>query len=129
LLLALLIAAPLALIAGVPNAQAHETCAHHPSDPDALGSGAANSVVCLKDDPTHAGGHDRIDICDRDPDGHYVYARISRYAGDPNPYIFYDTDGYGGLCRHIGVNPGGIYAYNVCVQYENCGSPIYWWQF
>ena len=63
------------MVAYAPLAAAHDTCSSHPSDPDALGSGAANSVVCLKDN------HSRFDVCDRHSDGHGVMVRVHRLFG------------------------------------------------
>jgi hypothetical protein len=106
-----------------PPAYAHDTCVHHPSDPDALGSGDPNSVVCLKE------SHTRLDVCDRHSDGHRVYVRRILRDGTVLP-PFYDDDGAFGLCGHYNGNWGDILSsYNVCVEAEGCGSPLYWWQF
>lgn len=109
LTLSLLLAA--VLLASVTKAQAHDTCIKHPREA---------SVVCLK------AGHSRIDVCDRDADNHYVYARFYILGG---LFEWQDKDGYGGYCGHTTVTPNSISSYNICVQYEGCGTPLYWWQY
>ena len=73
-----------------------------------------------------------LDWCDRDADGHYVYARVSdsvfsrlghyfttvEILGDPGGY---DRNGSASGCGHLGYLNGQIYAWAVCVQYEGCG--------
>jgi len=103
---------------GTPAAQAHKTCATHPSDPDALGSGALNTVACLRTD------HIYVDVCDRDADGHYAYARV--YYGS-TIYSFDDTNGSAAGCSTYNI--AGSDSYNICVSYEGCGTPVYWWQY
>jgi hypothetical protein len=107
------------LVAAVPRAQAHDICIGHPRDP---------SVVCLRY------YHQRIDVCDRDQDGHRAYARATYYDKRTNTWYvrdFYDPDGEGGYCGHYWGYTVGPYDWafsvNVCVQTEGCGSPLYWW--
>jgi hypothetical protein len=101
------------MVATSPPAEAHDTCTTHPE----------GSVACLKDN------HTRLDVCDRDSDGHRVYVRRTLNDGTVMP-PYYDPDGAGGSCGHVYGNWGvSLYAYNVCVESEGCGSPVYWWQF
>src|SRR5829696_5393248 len=106
-----------------PPAYAHDTCVLHPSDPDAIGSGAENSVVCLKD------GHTSLDVCDRHADGHRVWVRRIQRDGDVMP-PFYDDNGATFGCGHIsGPWSTLLSSYNICVETEGCGAPKYWWEF
>jgi hypothetical protein len=112
------------MVVASPPAYADDTCVLHPSDPDAIGSGADNSVVCLKDN------HTRLDVCDRHSDGHRVYVRRIKRDGTVMP-PFYDEDGAGGFCGHYyHANWATVLSsYNVCVETEGCGAPKYWWEF
>lgn len=101
------------MLVGSPPALAHDTCTTH----------AEGSVACLKD------SHTRLDVCDRDSDGHRVYVRRTLNDGTIMP-PYYDPDGAGGYCGHVyGSWGSSLYAYNVCVEAEGCASPVYWWQF
>ena len=101
------------LVIGVQRAEAHDTCTTHPE----------GSVVCLK------GGHTRLDVCDRDPDGHRVYVRRVNFFGTVLP-PFYDDDGAGGQCGHYtGLWSTELRSYNVCVEAEGCGRPVYYYEF
>jgi hypothetical protein len=104
------------LAAPVPHAQAHDFCIGHPSDP---------SVICVR------ASHTRLDVCDRDVDGHKAYARVW-YSSAVGNYF----DGNGGQpdCgNHLNWNPHPLYGYpesvNICVETEGCGSPRYWYEF
>jgi hypothetical protein len=108
----------LLLAVSAPPASAHDICTSHPSDPDALGSGAANSVVCMRYN------HSRLDVCDRHRDGHRVYARTyAIFSNVPNAPL-YDTNGADSGCGNYGVALD-MASFNVCVEYEGCGSPVY----
>jgi len=106
------------IVAYAPLAAAHDTCSSHPSDPDALGSGAANSVVCLKD------SHSRLDVCDRHSDGHGVMVRVHLSSNATDD--FYDRNGAAAGCEQYsaGAFPN-MMAYQVCVDSEGCGPKIY----
>jgi hypothetical protein len=105
------------MVAYAPLAAAHDTCSSHPSDPDALGSGAPNSVVCLKDN------HSRLDVCDRDPDGHWVAVRVHLPSNATEQ--FYDGNGAADGCGHYNANFTNIMSYQVCVESEGCGPRVY----
>jgi len=119
-----LVVVPGVMLVSASPALAHYECVHHPSDPDALGSGAANTTACLRDD------HTILDVCDRDSDGHLAYARVT-YADSAAPtHAFYDTNGAEPGCSNYSQGDlsyyGTLYyAINICVQYEGCGSPMY----
>jgi len=96
----------------VPSAEAHDTCVSHPSDP---------SVVCVRNNHTVA------DICDRDADGHRVYAHVNVVTSggqfqdittgyDPN-----DSQPGCGQWYTSSAYPR-IYDIKVCVQYEGCSA-------
>ena len=110
-----LLLAMLALAASAPPAAAHDVCTSHPSDPDALGSGALNTVVCMRYN------HTRLDVCDRHVDGHKAYARRYVWGGYLEP--LYDTNGAESGCGNYPVNSLDLLSFNVCVQYEGCGTP------
>jgi hypothetical protein len=115
-----LLAAAVVFLASAPPAAAHDTCTHHHSDPDAFGSGAPNSVVCLRV------YHTRLDVCDRDPDGHVVWARVHYSNGAIGR--FEDYNGANGDCyQHYPPTSPTVYpiSYNICVESEGCGQPIY----
>jgi hypothetical protein len=108
----------LALLAGpVSRAQAHDICIGHPSDP---------SVVCIRD------AHRRIDVCDRQVDGHRTYARVT-YGNYAYVRDFYDNNGGQSGCGNWWGWTVGPYdwafAVNICVQGEGCGTPRYWWEW
>ena len=108
----------LLLAVSASPASAHDQCTAHPSDPDAFGSGAANSVVCMRY------SHTRLDVCDRDRDGHQVWARTyAMFSNAPNPAL-YDTNGSDPGCGNYGV-PLDMASFNICVAYEGCGTPVY----
>ena len=84
-----------------------DTCVGHPSDP---------SVVCTRD-----GGH-IVDVCDRDPDGHYAYARVVTEATHPTfQSPFYDGNGSQAGCENIRFD-SRVTGIAVCVQYESCSA-------
>jgi hypothetical protein len=74
-----------------------------------------------------------LDWCDRDNDGHKVYARYAdsvtgwygwtttvNTLGDPGGY---DPNGASSGCGHLGRLHGGVWhAWAVCVQTEGCGG-------
>jgi hypothetical protein len=105
------------VLASVAAAQAHETSTTKSGD---------GSIARMD------GTHQVTAVCDRDPDGHYAYIRETAYNGVV--FNIYDNDGYGGNCGHdYSYNPNNfttwLYAYNICVQAEGCGGPVYNWQF
>jgi hypothetical protein len=112
----------LLLFGNAPAAQAHDPSVYHPSDPNPYT--AFRTVVTIRS--TFYGHHTRVDVCDRDSDGHYAYAHVWDSVG--NFYTYpqtRDQDGYGGRCNFGYAIPKGVVFYNVCVQNEGCGSPKY----
>jgi hypothetical protein len=110
---ALLIAAVLSL-AIAAAADAHQTMSTMPGDP-------SFAVMFIN--------HDVLAVCDADADGHYAYLRRTGIWGNVLAPV-YDPDGAGGACGYVAVpNPFGLSSYNVCVQYEGCGIPVYQKQF
>jgi hypothetical protein len=106
-----LLATAVVFLASASPAVAHDTCSFHPTDP---------SVACLKDN------HTRVDACDRDSDGHVVWARVTYSNG--STVSFQDTNGANPGCGNYypaNYNNGYYIAYNICVQYEGCGQPFY----
>jgi hypothetical protein len=71
--------------------------------------------------------HATISVCDQDVDGNYAYVR--RVVNGVTLAPFYDADGAGGSCSIVGVNPATLDSYNICVQNEGCGVPVYRSQF
>lgn len=106
--------AALVLAVAAPPAEAHDFCIAHPSDPDALGSGDQNTVVCVRYN------HSRIHVCDRHRDGHKAYARRTVWGETLNP--IYDYNGADPGCGDYAADLD-ILSINVCVQYEGCGEP------
>lgn len=99
------------MLASAPPAAAHDTCVAHPSDP---------SVACLRSD------HSIVDACDRQSDGHQVWARVHYSNGDI--VSFFDTNGANSGCGNYPLawySNGFAISYNVCVETEGCGSPKY----
>jgi len=99
-----------------------------------LGSAASASahqtVTVLPGDGSYAtlfAGHGSIAVCDQDADGNYAYVR--RVINGVTLAAFYDPDGAGGNCGLVLVNPTTLDSYNICVQNEGCGVPIYRSQF
>jgi hypothetical protein len=109
---ALLIAVGLSVISG-PVAQAHQICTTH----------ADGSYVCLGGDPNHG----YLIVCDQDVDGNYAYARTYRNGVVQPP--LYDQTGAGGGCSLYEARVSTLDSFNVCVQNEGCGQPIYRYQF
>jgi len=95
----------LVLAFGPAPAKAHDVCSEVVPD---------GSVACLRF------YHTKIDVCDRQVDGHRAYARMllinGKYA-DP----LYDNDKGTGCSRY---NFPGIYVgrWAACVQAEGCGG-------
>jgi hypothetical protein len=99
------------MLASAAPAAAHDTCIGHPSD---------SSVACLRSD------HLVVDACDRDSDGHQVWARVHYSNGAI--VSFFDTNGATPDCGNYvpAWYANGFYiSYNVCVETEGCGSPRY----
>src|SRR4051812_29747342 len=73
-------------LALAPASASADTCVGHPSDP---------SVVCTRD------GDHTVDVCDRDADGHRVYARVvtqESYPAYQSPY-YDDNDSKAGCAN------------------------------
>jgi hypothetical protein len=100
-------------VAVAPSAQAHHVCTAH----------ADGSYVCLGGNPNHG----YLIVCDEDVDGNYAYARTYRNGALQDP--LYDQTGAGGGCSLYEARVGTLDSFNVCVQNEGCGRPIYWWEF
>ncbi len=74
------------------------------------------SVVCIRD-----AGH-TVDVCDRDADGHRVYARVVTEASNPDfRSPFYDDNDSHPGCANLAF-PSRVLRVAVCVQYEGCGA-------
>jgi hypothetical protein len=96
------------LVSAAP-AQAANRCSHMAHDP---------SYACV--DPGNAAW---INVCDRDHDGHKTYARVhTQFLQEPFFPSGYD-DSYLPPCHREGYN-GNIDWFQVCVQYEGCGSRV-----
>jgi hypothetical protein len=98
-------------------ASAHNVCSYHPSDP---------STACLI--PTYYENgtydpHGKLLVCDRQADGHNAYARTRRHGVIQNP--LYDNNGASAGCTAYQANPSTLERFNVCVQQEECGSPVF----
>jgi hypothetical protein len=62
-----------------------------------------------------------VDVCDRDPDGHRAYARVTTQESSPgflSPY--YDSNDSQAGCSNIHFS-SAVVSVAVCVQYEGCG--------
>lgn len=89
-----------------------ETSIHHPSDPDAFGSGSPNSYACEK-------WNYRVRACDRHVDGHQVWAG---YEMEFAPGFYWTTAAApSGGCVTQGA-AGNILRYRVCVTNEGCSA-------
>lgn len=66
--------------------------------------------------------------CDGDKDSHKAYLRRYDVWGSLYPAT-YDPDGAGGACAAVPVNDWPLASYNICVQQEGCGTPVYRAQF
>lgn len=99
------------LVAGASPAEAHHVCSVHRD----------GSYVCLGSD------HQWLIVCDEDVDGNYAYARTYRYGVVQPP--LYDQTGAGDGCSLYEARVGSLESFNVCVQNEGCGNPVYRAQF
>lgn len=105
-LLVLLLLVVLASVA-TPRADAVDTCVGHPSDP---------SVVCVRENDA------LVDVCDRDPDGHRVYARVVDRRSSPGfQSPFYDDNDSSPGCANVPFRTG-VLSIAVCVQSEGCSA-------
>lgn len=93
---------------GAASAQAHSVTIFHPNEP---------TYATLYTD------HTSMWVCDQDPDGHRAYIRF--YIGGVLQPAVWDPDGYGGNCGVRPVNPATLDSFNVCVESEGCGTPVY----
>lgn len=106
-----LLATAMLVVGDVRPAHAHHVCSVHQD----------GSYVCLGSD------HVWLIVCDQDVDGNYAYARTYRNGVVQSP--LYDQNGASSGCSLYEARVGSLDSFNVCVQNEGCGSPIYWWQF
>jgi hypothetical protein len=136
----LAVAASMAVAAVVvPTAQASKWCVSKSGD---------GSLVCARDGAdAGTGGHEYVDICDQDADGHYAYARVgviwlgakiywTSVTTEATGTEGYDRNGSTAGCSTYdfsgmranqpgffdGIEPAAI---AVCVQAEGC-SPFKW---
>jgi hypothetical protein len=89
------------------SAESRDVCAGHPSDP---------SVVCVRNSAR------TVDVCDRDPDGHRAYARVTTQSSYPafmSPY--YDSNDSKSGCSNLHF-PSSVVSVSVCVQFEGCSA-------
>jgi len=115
---AVLMLAALMLVGNAASASAHQTVTVLPGD---------GSYATLFDGWSGGYDHDTIAACDQDSDGNKAYVR--RVVNGVTLAPVYDPDGAGGSCGIVGVNPTTLDSYNICVQNEGCGTPIYRSQF
>ena len=113
--LALVLATVGALAVGAGSASAHTTCTYH----------AGGDYACLLDRAEPFNVHESIIGCDEDVDGNYAYIRWWRNGVLQPPR--YDPDGAGGSCAVVSRSSWspGLESYNICVQNEGCGRPVY----
>ena len=107
---AALVAVVLLALSALP-AEADTKCSRH----------AEGSTVCL------TSGHNWLRVCDLSKDGRLVSARTYRYGVVRPP--LYDKNGARRGCSRYRARVGSLDAFNVCVQRESCGRPVYWPQF
>ena len=79
--------------------------------------GGDGSFVCITDD------RQWIQVCDMQADGNYAYARTYRYGVVQGP--LYDQNGSSAGCSFYAASLWSLDSYNICVQNEGCGSPVY----
>jgi hypothetical protein len=91
------------------------------------GSASAHQrITTLAGDGSYAvmlADHSYIFACDQDSDGNRAYLRY--YVNGVLQAPLYDPDGAGGNCGGTPINPGTLDSFNICVQNEGCGAPIY----
>jgi len=99
-----------------------DTALHHPSDPDAFGSGAPNSYACVRNKHW-------IRVCDRHVDGNRVRAwfnsNIDRPAVD-GPWATQWAPSQGCVTHNVGLK-GNIMRYRVCVENQGCSRGVYFY--
>lgn len=110
--------AVLTLLGSAASASAHQTSTTLAGD---------GSFATLYDGFVGGYTHDALTVCDQDVDGNYAYVR--RVVNGVTLAAFYDADGAGGVCSTVQVNPTTLDSYNICVQNEGCGAPVYRSQF
>lgn len=101
------------------------------ADPAAAAAPGYSHATTLAGDGSYAAiSADRSTLvgCDRDRDGHSAYLRRYDIWGGLYPAV-YDPDGAGGACAVVPVNDWPLGSYNICVQREGCGRPVYRSQF
>jgi len=96
-----------------------------------VGVASAHSVTTIMPgDGSYASlstAHNQVWVCDQQADGNLAYIRLW-VNGVVQPPI-YDADGYGGGCTLHLISPTATDSFNICVQNEGCGTPIYRAQF
>jgi hypothetical protein len=95
-----------------------DTAVHHPSDPDAFGSGAPNSYAC-------EWWNRWIRVCDRHVDGHRVRAWYNGNLDRPGvdgPWATGWAPSGGCLTSGTSYGAGVITRYRVCVEAEGCSA-------
>lgn len=92
-----------------------DTAIHHPSDPDAFGSGYPNSYAC-------EWWNRYIRVCDRHVDGHRVRAHFhGQFSRDSISFTGW-APSQGCITQGTAYGPGNIVDYRVCVEYEGCSA-------
>jgi hypothetical protein len=109
--LGLLLAVLLLISARPDRAAASGFCAQNPPDP---------SVGCVRTNDTRI-----IDICDRQADGHYVYAHVYTQGGSGLWITGYDWNGSAPGCDAYNAGGNGIFKFALCIQTEGCGPVNY----
>jgi hypothetical protein len=104
----------------MPNGRKCEHAVHHPSDPDAFGSGSPNSYGCEY-------WNTRVRACDRDVDGHQVRLQwvgsLDRAGGIVDPEGSWYTDwapSQGCVDEGSPAASGALIKIRVCVEKEGC---------
>ena len=98
------IARPAGRTSSIPG---ERSCVRHPREA---------SVVCVRNDAR------TVDVCDRDADGHRVYARVITDASTPaflSP--FYDENDSRAGCANVSFS-SRVASFAVCVQFEGCSA-------
>jgi hypothetical protein len=103
------------------NGRKCEHTIHHPSDPDAFGSGKPNSYGCEY-------WNNYVKACDRHVDGHRV--RVEWVGNLDQAYLYFPPDGpwstdwapsQGCVDQSIGGS-GIVIKFRVCVEHEGCSA-------
>ena len=93
-----------------------DTAIHHPTDPDAFGSGRPNSYAC-------EWFNHWFRVCDRSVDGHRVFAVYRPQFARTRWFATGAAPSQGCHTQGTGPSDGNIIEYTVCVEHEGCPKP------